>query len=123
MTVDCYRAEIRDEGAYMRIVIHGHYSLERGKQLINLIRDAAKAAGRTRVLLDARDVPQPMPAVDAYDLGQLAAEAFRGLRVADIDPVDATDGLAETVARNRGINGRMFASEPEALAWLLGEAP
>ena len=123
MALNQYQAEVSDAGEYLRIVIHGDYSLDRGKWLIELIRDTAKSLGRSRVLLDARDVPEGMPATDAFELGSLAAAELRGLRVANIDPADALDGLAETVARNRGLNGRIFATETEALRWLLGQQP
>jgi hypothetical protein len=58
---------------------------------------------------------------DRFHLGEATAAQLRGLRLAVIDLTEASDSFIETVALNRGATMRIFATEGEALAWLLGK--
>jgi hypothetical protein len=53
-------------------------------------------------------------------MGVHAASVYHGIRLTLVGQADAIDRWAETVARNRGCDLRVFVDEGEALAWLRG---
>jgi hypothetical protein len=113
-----YTTEISEDGEVLRIVVHGAMEFARTSRFVTLVRDAAKARGRRRVLIDARAFKQAMPNKDRFAMGELIGEEWRGLRVAIVNPIAAENGFVETVAVNRGADTRTLATVPEALDWL-----
>ena len=67
--------------------------------------------------------PSPTLAERYFIAREWAAVAERCVRVALVIPVEMIDPekFGVTVAQNAGMNADVFATEPEALAWLAGE--
>lgn len=114
-----YDTEVRDNPRYLHVVARGEYRLDRSKQLIFFLRDEARRRRQRLALVDLVGVPQPVPDYERFELGSLTAQELRGVKVAFVDLTEASDRLAELVAANRGADIRIFATETEALSWLL----
>ncbi len=75
--------------------------------------------GLDRTLVDARTQDQPPSITELYEI---ASDLPRGVRIALLTSsgTPAEDGLRflETVAKNTGLEVRVFLDEDEALAWL-----
>ena len=73
------------------------------------------------LLIDIRELTDArMSDVDRYDLGVLAARDSIGVPIALVGPESMVDArrFGESVARNRGLNLRVFTDLDEAMAWL-----
>jgi hypothetical protein len=84
---------------------------------------AAKAADPAlpAILVDVRELTGPRPdGMTLYDLGVLASRDIIGVRVAFVASEAFVDPrrFGESVARNRGLNLRVFTDMNEALGWL-----
>ena len=114
-----YDTQVIAEPRYLRFVFFGAYSRARSEQAIAAVRREADERKYTRILVDYQGVPDNIPNLDRFHLGEMSAEVLRGLRVAVVDLTEAPDAFVETVAVNRGATMRLFCTEAEALAWLL----
>ena len=103
----------------MKFVFTGTYNRARSEQAIATVRREADERKYSRILVDYQGVPDNIPNLDRFHLGEMSAQVLRGLRVAVIDLTEAPDAFVETVAVNRGATMRLFCTEAEALAWLL----
>jgi len=73
------------------------------------------------VLVDAREVPAPIPTIDKYDIGVATAHALSGrIKLAVVASPENVDHLFATVARGRGAMVLEFTDETKALSWLMG---
>ena len=93
----------------------GRDALRRSMHLLRAVREQADRHGLTRVLVDTTLVPQPVPDLDRYPLGEAIAGAWRGLCVAVVDPTASSDESIKHVATNRRACVRLFASEAPAI--------
>ena len=72
------------------------------------------------MLPDVRGVGGEVSTPDRFDLGVASARIpARAALIALPNMIDP-ERFGETVARNRGADARIFASEAEAVAWLIG---
>jgi hypothetical protein len=80
---------------------------------------------QVRGVLVVEEIAQRASVLDIYEVAAgLVALGFSDIRIAFVDRnADELPMMqfGETVARNRGIDGRVFASEAEAEAWLTHE--
>jgi len=87
--------------------------------------DIAKKEGLKSVLMDIREIEGPPPTMhQRYELGVLASQ-YRLNNPSSIcisllgkEPYISPDRYAETVARNRGVPGRVFTDFSEAVQWI-----
>lgn len=112
--------ENRDEYLYVRIDGRGSY--EQQKEIWEQIADELKASSHFRLLVEQTSQTN----LDMSDVFQLSADvAAMGLddcKSAYVDPNESNADInefAETVAINRGFNGKVFTNIDEAVAWLL----
>ena len=80
-------------------------------------------AHQPRVLLESR-AENPLSTLEYYQVGQeilrMGLPAGHKIAAVTYQPgVRLGDRFLETLARNRGIRGRLFATRDEALQWLL----
>jgi hypothetical protein len=90
------------------------------------IANAAKERGIDRVLIDPRQLEgEPLRLADQHEIGtQLVELGFEGMRIAWMPPPERIEQarFTTTVARNRGIEVRLFADRDAAERWLREEA-
>jgi hypothetical protein len=122
MVSSSYDTEVRENPRYLHVIACGDYRFEHSQNLISFVRDEALKRRQQLVLVDLLGVPQPIPDYERFELGSLAAQELRELKLAVVDLTEAPDKFAELVAANRGANIRIFTTEADALSWLLGSA-
>ena len=113
------------DGDYVRVLSNGEKDLEHATNVWTEVVRTCEANNCYRVF-GLANTTIPMEALDAYDHGRL----FRDLgvdskyRIAWVETnpeaVDIT-AFIETVLFNRGLPGKLFDDENEALAWLLSD--
>ncbi|HEV8398412.1 MAG TPA: hypothetical protein VGQ18_01115 [Gemmatimonadales bacterium] len=123
MSAPAPETRIEQTPEWLLVHARGVFALAWFKQLIQ----QAIAAAQTSVpparamLLDLREVTGArMSDMDRYDLGVLAARDSVGAPIAMVGPETLVDPrrFGEVVARNRGLNVRVFTDMDEATAWL-----
>lgn len=118
-----YTLTMAQKPAYLHATITGPNTLENVAGYLEEVWRACEERGCRRVLIEERLEGPRLPAADVF---QIASGASSGVKrhfeaIAYVD-VNAQRGLmtfAESVAVNRGVPVRVFASVDEAEAWLL----
>jgi hypothetical protein len=105
----------------------GEVTLSQGVALVTVAIKFARAQKIPRLLVDVTRLTgfQPPDLIARYDMAKEWAEAGQsGLRFVMVAPAKLIDPqrFGVVVARNRGLDANIFASEEEALRWLL-DAP
>jgi hypothetical protein len=102
----------------LRIAVAGTHGPTRSVQFFEWVAEEAVRLGVNRVLMDVVGVGGDVSTPDRFDLGvALARIPAKVAVIAQPTMIDA-ERFGEIVGRNRGADGRVFATEAEALAWL-----
>jgi hypothetical protein len=101
----------------------GVFAIAWFKQLIQQVVAMAQTSvpPPRAMLLDLREMTGArLSDMDRYDVGVLAARESVGAPIAMVGPATLVDPrrFGESVARNRGLNVRVFIDMDEATAWL-----
>lgn len=124
-TGDAYTLRFEERPGYVRAHVRG----ERDTVEISLaywteIADYCHQHD-VRAVLVIEELAERAAVLDIYEVASgLVALGFQNIRIAFVDRnMDELPMMqfGETVARNRGIDGRVFATEAEADAWLRAE--
>ena len=113
------------EGDYVKVVSNGEKDLEFATRVWSEVERTCEFNNCYRVF-GLSNSKTPLEALDAYDHGRLFRDLGldSGYRVAWVETnpeaVDITT-FVETVLFNRGLPGRLFDRESEALEWLLSD--
>lgn len=107
---------------YLKVVVAGEWSPDGILKVIEGLKDEADRAGRSRILADLRDVEGGDPPVtERYEAGRHVAMFLPENRLAVVTYAKQIKHVAELAANNRGAVMAMFASEEEAVFWLMRE--
>lgn len=89
-------------------------------EAFRLIAEYQRGAPASAVLIDIRDLDAMATVSERYRLGEAAAANWTGPPVALVGTRQLVDPerFGEMVARNRGLDGRVFTDVAEARAWL-----
>jgi hypothetical protein len=118
-----FRIDLDEDRAVILVRHNGVMTVDEVDECRGLIGRLAGERGWTRILIDCLAVRRGPGMTGAYELG--ATNTERGLswsmRIACLPPPQEWEAarLYETASRNRAVNVRLFASEKEALAWLM----
>jgi hypothetical protein len=115
-----YEVTTARDARFLRVTALGAYGLQLTKNLFDRVAADANQYEANRVLIDMRGVAGRVTTMDRYEMGVHAASRFK-IRVALVGRSDMIDHFGETVAINRGVKGRVFIDEAEALSWLLSD--
>ena len=118
-----YRFELAVHPAYLHATVYGAHTPENAMRFLREVYEACVANQKDSVLLDMRLEGPTMGTSSIFSVVQQRSGEGRELR--RIAYVDAARGpekakFAETVARNRGVNVRLFSSVEDAKKWLEG---
>lgn len=111
--------------SYLHILCWGSFKFEDLKDIFSKAFELAEEKKLNKILIDGMEVyGTPPTMLERYDLGEYVAQLcfkykkpFR-IAVAGKVPFVDPDRFGETVARNLGVNGRVFTDLNEALTWL-----
>jgi hypothetical protein len=118
---DQFLTVVADGPGFVRITVSGPSTGARLHGLLQRIVVETKSRGTSRVLVDGREVPAPIPTADKYDIGVATAQALGGrIKLAVVASPANVDQFFATVARSGGTMVLEFTDETAALAWLMG---
>lgn len=110
---------LEDQPDHLLVRASGAWQVQGIFRLLDEIAARCRDAGYGRVLLDARDVHEPLAEMTRYAAGARVAEVLKNIKLAVLaSPEVLITGLGVRVAASRG--GQLFItkSEDEARQWL-----
>jgi hypothetical protein len=117
-----YHLTLVPHPGYLHAAVTGDHSVENAARFLREVREACFQQGVSAVLLEVNFSGPSLATGSIFSVISQESEAGKTLRkVAYVDPSDrdpAKIKFAETVALNRGVNVRLFASVEEAGRWL-----
>ena len=123
-----YTIEYDDRGDYLRALVTGAVdTVLTSLSYWNEIAAECRGRGMTRLLV-IENFGTSAPLGDVFQVAEKLPAIVRGLRVAFVDRrlEDYSENqFGELVAVNRGVIGKLFADESEAVRWLenVGQTP
>lgn len=114
--------ERRDQ--YVLLQCRGAFTLDSLLAVYDRVFEAAEREERSLALVDLRGVQGQPDQLERYEAGVYIADRSRaaasGVRIAVVgdEPFIGPRRFGETVAVNRGADGRAFTDHAAALAWL-----
>ncbi len=120
---------IENHDDYDQFIGRGAFELDAFLKFLDDVLLRAKELDAVRVMVDIRELEGRMSTFERFQVGERFARQQSTLAhevqvvVVGAEPLDAKGRFGETVARNRGANGRVFTDEEEALRWLLRDHP
>lgn len=107
---------------YLLAIFDGPWEEFDTKQEIEALREETLKRGKTRLLLDVRNLGSPKDEKIRFTTGEHIAKFWRyPLKVAAFANAEQITGVPETVAVNRGAVFAVFPEEAAALEWLMKE--
>lgn len=106
---------------YLYIRIDGLYVFNELLMMIEKVKNDCIKNNQHRVLINMMDLDKfNASIIERFNLGEkLASHMNFDIKMGVCGQKEYINFFAETVARNRGMNLRVFYSEEEALRWLL----
>lgn len=109
---------------YVRYNAAGRTSFKRFAGLVMLMAADIEQYEDDRVLLDLRQVEGRLSTEEQQTVGEIAATKLPLLfKLASIVPEGEITRNSERTALSKGLQMRVFDSEPGALSWLLADRP
>jgi hypothetical protein len=120
-----YQLQITEKPTYLHAVVTGRNTTENvAAYLKDLLREC-EARQCFNVLIEEKLEGRRLETWDVYQIASenstLARGFFRSVAYVDVNAGGELMKFAETVANNRGVPMRLFASVAEAEAWLAGQ--
>lgn len=98
----------------------GNWTAPNAETAFKTIQEEARKRGFTRMLFDGRKLPQSPGDMTRFYSGRFLAEYLPvPYKIAIWRHLEQVDRLLENVAVNRGARVQVFASEEEAVKWLV----
>lgn len=117
-----YHLSLVPHPGYLHVSVTGTHSAENAARFLREVREACASQGVSAVLLEVKFSGPSLTTGSIFSvISQESAEGKLFRKVAYVDASDrdpAKIKFAETVALNRGVNVRLFASVEEAGRWL-----
>lgn len=111
--------------SYLHMLCWGSFKIEDMKNIFSQAFELVVEKKLNKILIDGMEVSGTPPTMlERYDLGEYVAQlCFRykkpfQIAVAGKVPLVDPERFGETVARNLGVNGRVFTDLEESLIWL-----
>lgn len=116
---------IERDAEWIVATVRGAAEMVTAKALLQTIAGAAREPAVRGAFIDLLDFAVPMDDLDRFFMGSDLAQYWPPVPLAVVGRHPFVDPrrLGEIVARNRGINVRVFTDRDDALAWLKRAAP
>ena len=120
-----YELEIEQHPGFLRVVLSGKETLDDSKEGWRNIFEACERHGERKVLV-VENLDDTLSIGETYELVRYidGLGLARDIRIAFVDrkPMQyAINKFAETVANNRGFDGKVFFTEKAARTWLMSD--
>jgi len=108
------------EGDWLVIRLSGPFNLEWFLGVIADVGEAMRNAPAAALLVDTHELYGTIEDLDRYRFAVAISEQQIAAPLAFVgnEPVVDAGRFGESVARNRGVNVRVFTNEPDGRAWL-----
>ncbi|GAB4345077.1 MAG: hypothetical protein Fur0042_09420 [Cyanophyceae cyanobacterium] len=114
-------AEFTPQGGYLLVKALTPWTFNAAKQVIDGAKEAAIAQGHDYILFDLTAWIEVDTGMTRFRSGEYLARQFTPrFKLAAFALPEMIDSFGENAAVNRGARFRIFATEQEAIAWLLG---
>jgi hypothetical protein len=119
-----YRCTVEPRAGYLYISVSGENTVANVRRILSDVLSACAQRGRSRVLLEEHLSGPSLGMVEAFEIVSEGSASARSVvqQIAYVDTNPEHDSslldFVETVAVNRGVHVRVFATVPEAEAWL-----
>ena len=117
-----YRLILKQEPGYLHATVTGEHNAENALRFLTESFDECIRTGGTALLLEFNLAGRSLGSSIIFDVvSKRTAQAVKLRKIAYYDNSDRDPEkvkFAETVARNRGVNVRLFRALDEAKAWL-----
>ena len=117
-----YEMTLTEKPGYLHAVVTGKNTLENVTGYMKELHEACVARGINRVLIEERLTGRRLETWDVYEVAAQGSARgvglFQALAYVDVHASGELMKFAETVAYNRGIPIRLFATVEEAETWI-----
>ena len=121
-----YALTLTEKPGYLHAIVTGKNTLENVTGYMQDLHKACVTRGISRVLIEERLTGRRLETWDVYEVAAQGsargAGQFEALAYVDVHASGELMKFAETVAFNRGIPIRLFATVEEAEAWIRTKA-
>ncbi len=116
------QVEIVKKNNYLHVTVSGIFSPELSEDSIDAMVAAGKKEDCINILFDIRPMTGEIGVLDRFESGRYGALMIpRNFKIAMLGSKDqiSPDNFFQTVARNRGVNLKVFSEIENALEWLM----
>lgn len=121
-----FEMTLAEKPGYLHAIVTGKNTLENVAAYMTQLRETCVARGIDRVLIEERLTGRRLETWDVYQAASQgsarASGRFNAIAYVDVHASGELMKFAETVAVNRGMPIRVFASVEEAEAWIRTKA-
>lgn len=118
-----YKVTFTQKPAYLHAVVTGSNTKENVEHYLEEIRRECMARRSSKVLIEERLVGPRLGAIDVFEIvvegSSRAHGRFEAIAFVDVNAKGDLMKFSETVATNRGLLVKVFASVADAERWLL----
>ena len=115
--------ELEDKDDFVLIVYSGEFDMQSAKETIDRILQACSEKHCSTALLDCRNMTEIITTLDRFEAaiyGQVIKDTVSRMAVVGPPGLVLLVHFFENVARNRGLNMRVFLDMDKAVGWLKG---
>ena len=118
--------EINVEDDFLLISARGNYSLSNANNLLKLAIDNVLSHNKSKILIDIIDITGSIPSFDRFQYSESLCDYIRKhalgkvnkIAVVGKEPIVDKERFGEIVAKNRGVNVRVFTDMSQASIWI-----
>ena len=118
--------EINVEDDFLLISARGNYSLSNANNLLKLAIDNVLSHNKSKILIDITDITGSIPFFNRFQFSKFLYNYIREhalgkvnrIAVVGKEPTVDQEKFGEIVAKNRGVNVRVFTDRSEASIWI-----
>ena len=118
--------EITVEEDFLLISARGNYSLSNANNLIKLAIDNGLSHNKSKILIDITDITGSIPLFNRFQFSEFLFNYIRKhalgkvnrIAVVGKEPIVDKERFGEIVAKNRGVNVRVFTDMSQASTWM-----
>jgi hypothetical protein len=114
--------EIQVKPDYILVTYTGEFNVAAAERAIDGSLQAGSTHNLSKILIDCRRMTGRLSIMDRYQVavsGQRMAGKLTRVALVRQEEGSPLDRFTETVARNRGVNLKLFSEIDEAVAWLM----
>jgi len=118
--------KITVEDDFLLVSVRGKYSLSNANNLFKLAIDNGLSHNKSKILIDTTDITGSIPFINRFQFSEVLYNYIRKYALGKVnriavlgkEPIVDKEKFGEIVAKNRGVNVRVFTDMSQALIWI-----